>query len=86
MEETVNTMDHYQRIYRKTMDNFICFFAQWELTYKCNLRCRHCYAIGEENREEFSFEKANLYIENTTSATITTIPKILMGIFLFFSF
>ncbi len=63
MREVDTAQDQYLRIYRKTMDNFICFSAHWELTYKCNLRCRHCYASGMEDRQEFSYEKAKSIID-----------------------
>lgn len=55
--------DSYSKIYRKTIDKLICFIAHWELTYKCNLKCRHCYAVGDKKREEFSYEKAKSIID-----------------------
>ena len=63
MEEIVSTTDHYQRIYRKTMENYICLFCHWELTYRCNLYCRHCYATGNQNEGEFSLEKAKSILD-----------------------
>ncbi|MDD5546644.1 MAG: radical SAM protein [Candidatus Omnitrophica bacterium] len=63
MREVDTTKDQYLRIYRKTMDDFICFMAHWELTYKCNLGCRHCYAAGAKGRQEFSYEKARSVID-----------------------
>ena len=56
--EKLSSKDHYFRIYRKTMDNFICLIAHWELTYNCNLKCRHCYVTRNGKRQEFSLTKA----------------------------
>ncbi len=36
--------DPYQIIMQKTFEKKIPFIAHWELTYRCNLSCRHCYA------------------------------------------
>ncbi len=63
MREADKGRDQYLRIYRKTMDNSICFLAHWELTYKCNLGCRHCYAAGRKDGKEFSYEEARPIID-----------------------
>lgn len=55
--------DKYQRIYRKTLEDNICFIAHWELTYRCNLKCRHCYVSNEENRKEVTLQKAKSIID-----------------------
>jgi radical SAM protein with 4Fe4S-binding SPASM domain len=63
MEAMDLSLDHYTRIYRKTMEDSLCFLAHWELTYRCNLRCRHCYVSGDNRRREFSYEKAQAIID-----------------------
>ena len=73
MEEIVSTTDHYQRIYRKTMENYICLFCHWELTYRCNLYCRHCYATGNQNEGEFSLEKAKSILDELKEMTVRLI-------------
>lgn len=45
------------------MENSICLLCHWELTYQCNLRCRHCYAYGDKNREEFFLGKAKSILD-----------------------
>ncbi|NCC52364.1 MAG: radical SAM protein [Spartobacteria bacterium] len=36
--------DPYQRVLRKTYERRIPFTVHWELTYRCDWSCRHCYA------------------------------------------
>ncbi len=45
-------MDCYQRIFEKTVDQRIPFIVHWELTYRCNLKCRHCYVVSQLERRE----------------------------------
>lgn len=59
--------DPYLKIYRKTMEDFICFIAHWELTYRCNLKCRHCYICQDKTGVEFSFKKAKSIIDELKS-------------------
>jgi len=47
----------YSRLLEKTKAKRIPFSALLELTYKCNLKCRHCYVVDEPQRQELSFEK-----------------------------
>jgi len=44
----------YQRILQKTFDGRIPLTAHWELTYRCNLSCVHCYATDKTGRDELS--------------------------------
>ncbi|MBC8492465.1 MAG: radical SAM protein [Chloroflexi bacterium] len=37
--------DHYRRIIAKTAKQHQLFSVHWELTYRCNLRCTHCYVV-----------------------------------------
>ncbi len=55
-----SNFDPYQSILQKTYDKKIPFSAHWELTYKCNLSCMHCYATNASRNELTSIE-----IENT---------------------
>ena len=50
-------LDHYDRILEKTRKKKIPFTAHWELTYKCNLRCVHCYIADESEKEELCFSE-----------------------------
>jgi len=52
MAEGTTPIDHYDRILQKTIDRHIPFKVDWELTYRCNLRCRHCYQTGPTTEEE----------------------------------
>lgn len=52
-----NQMDKYNQIRQKTVDKNIPFNLDWELTYRCNLKCKHCYQTGEEDRQELSKEE-----------------------------
>ncbi|HKY05807.1 MAG TPA: radical SAM protein, partial [Blastocatellia bacterium] len=69
-EEVVPVIDHardsesadlYKRLIAGTESNHRLFSAHWELTYRCNERCSHCYldvlapnaeAVGELTTEE----------------------------------
>ena len=46
--------DAYSRIIGKTLDRLIPFTVHWELTYRCNLRCPHCYVIPQNSQRELS--------------------------------
>lgn len=50
-------VDHYERIENITLDKFIPFKVDWELTYRCNLKCSHCYQSGPDSREELKTEE-----------------------------
>jgi radical SAM protein with 4Fe4S-binding SPASM domain len=45
------------------MENFICLHCHWELTYRCNLRCRHCYVSPGDGSSEVSVSKAKSIID-----------------------
>ncbi|MHC4627084.1 MAG: radical SAM protein [Planctomycetota bacterium] len=46
MDRLSDAPDRYEAIVRKTLDKFIPFKVDWEITYRCNLRCSHCYQTG----------------------------------------
>ena len=37
--------DHYSRILAKTVKQHQLLSVHWDLTYRCNLRCTHCYVV-----------------------------------------
>lgn len=37
--------NYYRQILAKTAKQHQLFSAHWELTYRCNLRCTHCYVV-----------------------------------------
>jgi radical SAM protein with 4Fe4S-binding SPASM domain len=50
--------DLYAKIVKKTWDQHIPLKVLWELTYRCNERCVHCYIVPDPTREELSTEEA----------------------------
>lgn len=44
----------YQALLEKTYERRIPFSAHWELTYRCNLSCVHCYATDRQRKGELS--------------------------------
>jgi radical SAM protein with 4Fe4S-binding SPASM domain len=46
--------DAFQRILEKTREQRIPFSAHWELTYRCNLACVHCYATDRHRPGELT--------------------------------
>lgn len=50
-------MDYYQRIFEKTIEHRIPFIVHWELTYRCNLKCQHCYVAREAGSRELTTQE-----------------------------
>jgi radical SAM protein with 4Fe4S-binding SPASM domain len=50
----MNEKSQYQAILTKARWAKIPFECIFELTYKCNLKCRHCYICEENGRDELS--------------------------------
>ena len=50
-------LDPYQRILQITYDKKIPFSAHWELTYRCNLSCVHCYATDRDIDNELGTDE-----------------------------
>ena len=57
MSQLCDTPDRYDIIVRKTLDKFIPFKVDWEITYRCNLRCSHCYQTGPLGDKELTTEE-----------------------------
>jgi radical SAM protein with 4Fe4S-binding SPASM domain len=47
-------LDPYDQVLRKTWDQQIPYRVLWELTYRCNERCRHCYIVERDGRGELA--------------------------------
>ena len=60
-------LDCYDSILEKAAKKTIPLFALWELTYECNLRCRHCYVIKEPRKEELSCSEIKSVIDQLAS-------------------
>ena len=45
MVEASAERDYYRQIIAKTAKQHQLFSVHWELTYRCNLRCTHCYVV-----------------------------------------
>lgn len=61
------SLDHYKRIFKKTVDKNILFTVHFDLTYKCNLKCVHCYIVQEE-KEELSTEEVKSILDQLAEA------------------
>jgi radical SAM protein with 4Fe4S-binding SPASM domain len=57
MNRQTETFDPYETIVNKTIDKYIPFKADWEITYRCNLRCVHCYQTGPASQPELTTEQ-----------------------------
>lgn len=55
-------LNPYQRIMEKTITKRIPFSATWELTYRCNLDCVHCYRVEDRRRKELTTRQAKSLI------------------------
>lgn len=61
-------LDHYQKIVKKTVDENIPFIVHFDLTYKCNLKCVHCYVTEEKEKKELSTEEVKSIIDQLREA------------------
>ncbi len=57
MNPPADVFDPYETLVKKTLDEFIPFKVDWELTYRCNLSCKHCYQSGPTGARELSTEE-----------------------------
>ena len=57
MDRQCDAPDRYEAIVRKTLDKCIPFKVDWEITYRCNLRCSHCYQTGASGEKELTTEE-----------------------------
>lgn len=55
--------DYYEEIVRKITARNILYAAELELTYKCNLRCAHCYIVPGSTRRELTLEEWKLILD-----------------------
>lgn len=60
--------DPYQAILRKTWDQQIPYRVLWELTYRCNERCLHCYIVDRDHRGELTTTEARRVIDELAEA------------------
>jgi radical SAM protein with 4Fe4S-binding SPASM domain len=58
MSRQAETFDPYETIVNKTIDKYIPFKADWEITYRCNLNCIHCYQTRPGSEPELTTEQA----------------------------
>ena len=49
--DVMSNLDNYQKIAAKIKDNGVPVIAGLEVTYSCNLSCKHCYVVGGNARE-----------------------------------
>ncbi len=61
-------LDYYQKIVKKTVDENIPFTVHFDLTYKCNLKCVHCYVTQEKGRKELSTEEIKSILDQLAKA------------------
>jgi len=52
LSEDKNSVEY--QIRSNLIDEFQLYSVQFELTYRCNEKCKHCYCIHEDPREELS--------------------------------
>jgi radical SAM protein with 4Fe4S-binding SPASM domain len=63
MGQLCDAPDRYEAIVRKTLDRYIPFKVDWEITYRCNLRCSHCYQTGASGEKELTTEEIYLALD-----------------------
>jgi radical SAM protein with 4Fe4S-binding SPASM domain len=60
--------DPYQRIMKKTHEQRIPFSAHFELTYRCNLSCIHCYATDRKRQGELATREVEHILDQLAGA------------------
>jgi len=55
--------DRYAQLLYNTVTRHLLFIAHWELTYRCNLSCRHCYINHNNTQAEFSLAEAKSVLD-----------------------
>ena len=56
------------RIHEKAMSKRIPVSGTIELTYRCSLKCAHCYCVYDSSKEELSFKKIHRIIDEIVDA------------------
>lgn len=57
MSKFDDSLNPYEKIVKKTLDKSLLFRVDWEITYRCNLRCSHCYQTGPSPEKELTTPK-----------------------------
>ena len=52
-----NIKEKFKELDKNIQEKKIPFHAIIELTYRCNLKCMHCYCVEEKGRQELSLEE-----------------------------
>ena len=60
--------DPFQRVLEKTYAARVPFMAHWELTYRCNLECVHCYATKRRATGELSLPEIKKILDQLAEA------------------
>ena len=55
--------DYYEEFERKIRAHNVLYVADLEVTYKCNLRCLHCYVVPDNTKRELSLEECKLILD-----------------------
>lgn len=63
----MESKDYYAKILDKTVERNIPFKVFWELTYNCNLRCKHCYISPKPKRGELDLDEIKTIIDEIYS-------------------
>lgn len=72
MEHSVGSGDNYEKVFQYYLNKEKPFKVFLELTYNCNLRCKHCY-LGNEtdtNNEKLSYSKVTSLIDELSNAGV----------------
>lgn len=69
--------DTISRIQKKYWESAIPWSVHFELTYRCNLRCSHCYIVPDNNNPELSLSEIKKIMEELVQ--IGTIALTLSG-------
>lgn len=67
----ISSLSTYKEIRRRATEKCIPLNALFELTYKCNLSCIHCYlpcSVKESNQEELQFDKITNILDQLKEA------------------
>lgn len=66
--EEVKKEKFWSSFYKKTAGQKIPFEASFELTYRCNLRCRHCYIVPDPHKQELNTNEVIFILDQLAEA------------------